>query len=178
MGRPHGCSAAAIGAYLYAFGGEEDDVVQPGCMTMYNMATRKMEEGAKPPSASQFCTGVACCGLVYSLGGWDNELETQVADMCIYNPDMDSWVGGPALPLALSNIAAAEYMGCIYACGGWSVGEARYPSGSLLMLDPCTRSWASLPAMPTPVKKKKKSDAARAWIKEAGRMNHLKHSVP
>ena len=23
-----------------------------------------------------------------------------------------------------------------------------------------------------------KSDAARAWIKEAGRMNHLKHSVP
>ena len=27
-------------------------------------------------------------------------------------------------------------------------------------------------------KKKKKSDAARAWIKEAGRMNHLKHSVP
>ena len=28
------------------------------------------------------------------------------------------------------------------------------------------------------VKKKKKKDAARAWIKEAGRMNHLKHSVP
>ena len=24
----------------------------------------------------------------------------------------------------------------------------------------------------------KKSDAARAWIKEAGRMNHLKHTVP
>ena len=23
-----------------------------------------------------------------------------------------------------------------------------------------------------------KNDAARAWIKEAGRMNHLKHSVP
>ena len=28
------------------------------------------------------------------------------------------------------------------------------------------------------VNQKKKSDAARAWIKEAGRMNHLKHSVP
>ena len=26
--------------------------------------------------------------------------------------------------------------------------------------------------------REKKSDAARAWIKEAGRMNHLMHSVP
>ena len=25
---------------------------------------------------------------------------------------------------------------------------------------------------------RKKSDATRAWIKEAGRMNHLKHIVP
>ena len=29
-----------------------------------------------------------------------------------------------------------------------------------------------------PTKVVKKNDAARAWIKEAGRMNHLKHSVP
>ena len=38
-----------MGAYLHAFGGEGITAVPPGCMTMYHMATRKMEEVAKPP---------------------------------------------------------------------------------------------------------------------------------
>ena len=90
MRRPYGCGATAVGTYLYAFGGEGDDVVQPGCMTMYNMVTRKMEEVAKPSRALQFCTGVACGGLVYSLGGWDESLHARVAEVCAYNPDIDS----------------------------------------------------------------------------------------
>ena len=149
--RPEGCGAAAVGSYLYAFGGEADGVEEPGCMTMYNMATRKVEEAAKPPSALQCCAGVACGGMVYSLGGSAVLLHTRhrVADVCTYNPDIDSWVDGPALPWAMHSMAAAEHSGCIYACGGW--GDVALPSGSLLMLDPRTRSWASLPTMPTPV---------------------------
>ena len=58
MARPWGCGAAAVGAYLYAFGGEGNDVEEPGCMTMYNMASRRMEQAAKPPCSLQFCTGV------------------------------------------------------------------------------------------------------------------------
>ena len=137
-----------VGTNLYAFGGERT-TVQPGCMTMYNTATRKVEELAKPPLALEFCVGVACGGHVYSLGGSDEALHTSVADVCAYNPDIDSWVDGPALPLALSGMAAAEHTGCIYACGGWDNGDL--PGGSLLMLDPRTRAWASLPAMPTSV---------------------------
>ena len=57
--RPQRCGAAAVGDYLYAFGGEGDAVVQPGCMTMYNMATRKVWKVAKPPRALQ----LYCCGL-------------------------------------------------------------------------------------------------------------------
>ena len=115
---------------------------------MYNMATRKVEEVAKPPRVVQFCAGVACGGLVYSLGGWDKALLTAVADVCTYNPDIDSWVDGPALPLAKWGMAAAEHMGCIYACGGYLVNDPPL-SGSLLMMDPRTRAWATLPTMPT-----------------------------
>ena len=160
--RPEGCGVAAVGIYLYAFGGEGVDVEEPGCTTMYNMATRKVEEVAKPPRALQCCTGVACGGLVYSLGGWDHVLFSSVADVCTYNPTTDSWVGGPALPLAVHSVAAAQHSGCIYACGGWGGAEVQ-ASGSLLILDPRTRSWASLPAMPTPVR------AAHAAV-VAGRM--------
>ena len=160
--RPYGCGGAAVGTYLYAFGGEAD--VEPGCTTMCDVATRQMKEVAKPPRALQFCAGVTCGGLVYSLGGRDVALNTRVADVCIYNPDMDSWVDGPALPLGVSSMAAVEHSGCIYACGGrQAVGADLLPSGSLLMLDPRTRSWASLPAMPTP------AGNARAAV-VAGRM--------
>ena len=53
-------------------------------------------------------------------------------------------------------------MGCIYACGGRK-GIGTHPSGSTVMLDPRTRAWATLPAMPTPVA------AAQAAV-VAGRM--------
>ena len=160
--RPYGCGAAALGTYLYAFAGEDDDMEEPGCMTMYNMATRKMEEVAKPPSTLQFCTGVACGGLVYSLGGYDAALEEAVASVCAYNPDIDSWVDGPTLPMAVSDMASAEHMGCVYMCGGWLDADTP-PSDSLLMLDPRTRAWATLPTLPTPV-----DDAQAAVV--AGRM--------
>ena len=150
MRQPYGCGAAAVGAYLYAFGGEGLSVVQPGCMTMYNMATRKMAELAKLPRTLIYCPGVACGGLVYSLGGYDEELQTSVAGVHTYNPDIDSWVDGIALPLAVSGPAVADHMGCIYSCGGIGRGEF-LTSGTLLMLDPRTRSWVSLPTMPTPV---------------------------
>ena len=171
MGRPCGCGVAALGTYLYAFGGEGDDVEESACMTVYNMATRKMEEVAKLPRALQLCTGVACCGLVYSLGGYDGALEEVAASVHAYNPDIDSWVGGPPLPVAVADMAAAEHMGCIYVCGGALEAHVRRsiifgresPSGSLLMLDPRTRAWATLPAMPTPV-----APASAALV--AGRM--------
>ena len=149
MGRPARCGTVALGPCLFAFGGEDDDATGPGHTTMYNMATRRMGEGAKPPRALRGCTGVACGGLVYSLGGWVYGPQ-HVADVFIYNPDIDSWVGGPTLPLAVDVMAAVEHMGCVYACGGWKGDDP--PSDSLLMLDPRTRTWASLPDMPTPVK--------------------------
>ena len=155
--RCYGTGAAALGTCLYAFGGEVDE---HGCMNMYNMATRKVEEVARPYRALFGCTGVACGGLVYSLGGWDlHALLAVVSDVCVYNPDIDSWVDGPTLPVAMADMAAVEHMGCIYVCGG--VGAP--PTGSLLMLDPRTCSWASLPAMPTSV-----HDARAAVV--AGRM--------
>ena len=163
VGRCYGCGAAALGTYLYAFGGEDVAVEEPQHMTMYNMATRKVEEVAKPPRALVYCAGVACGGLVYSLGGYDVALQSPAASVHAYNPDIDSWVDGPALPMAVSDTAAAEHMGCIYMCGGW-MGVRAPPSDSLLMLDPRTRAWATLPAMPTPVA------AARAAAVVAGRM--------
>ena len=106
--------------------------------------------GGQPFPHLQFCTGMACGGLVYSLGGLDIALGVHVGSVLAYNPDIDSWVDGIALPLAVSGPAVADHMGCIYSCGGIGRGEF-LTSGTLLMLDPRTRSWVSLPTMPTPV---------------------------
>ena len=150
--RPHSCGAAAIDGCLYAFGGMDVSDVDPQSTTKYTMATRKMEEVAKPPQALKSCTGVACDGLVYSLGGQPVQLPASVADVYVYNPETDSWLVGPPLPVAMQALAAVEHAGCIYACGGHSVGILAHPvSPSLLMLDPRMRTWAILPAMPSHV---------------------------
>ena len=148
--RPNRCGAAAVGTYLYAFGGEVEAVEEPACMTVYNMASRKMAEGARLPRALYSCSGVACGGLVYSMGGKDAVLVECVADMCTYNPELDSWVPGLPLPFAVGGMAAAEHMGSIYACGGTLEDGTR--SAALLMLDPRTRAYTTLPKMPTPAK--------------------------
>ena len=67
--RPDGCGAAAVGTSLYAFAGQGDEVEEPGHTTMYDVATRKVTEVAKPPKAVSYSAGVACGGCVYGLGG-------------------------------------------------------------------------------------------------------------
>ena len=49
IGRSTSCGAAAVGTYLYAFGGESAGVEEPACMT-------------KLPRALTYCSGVACGG--------------------------------------------------------------------------------------------------------------------
>ena len=154
------CGAAAVATRMYAFGGEDDEALEPGCTSKYDMATGIMEEVAKLPRTLQSCTGVACDGLVYCLGGWDITGGGGVADVYAYIPDLDCWLSGPALPSAARSMAAAEHLGCIYACGG---REFLDPVAALLMLDPRTRAWASLAAMPTGA-----ADAGAAVV--AGRM--------
>ena len=146
--RPNGCGAAAVGTYLYAFGGEGDSVEEPESMTMYDMASRKMAEVATLPRVLSYCSGVACDGLVYSLGGMDVVLEECVADVCTYNPELDCWVLGLPLPFAVGGMAAVEHMGSIYVCGGEMANDTR--SATLLMLDPRTRAYITLPTMPNP----------------------------
>ena len=155
--RPNGCDAAAVGTHLYAFGGGSfgdvqepggmrfGDVEEPECMTMYNMANRKMAEVAKLPRTLIKCSGVACGGLVYSLGGMDWSLQVCVADMFTYTPELDSWVPGLPLPFAVSGMAAVEHMGSIYACGGRRINDTGTRSAALLMLDPRTRAYITLP---------------------------------
>ena len=150
--RPFGCGTAAVGPRVYAFGGQGMEVEEPAHTSVYDAATRETRDLARPPRALQFCAGVACDGLVYCLGGWDVLMSTSVAGVCVYNPAHDSWVPGPPLPLSCYGMAVAEHMRGIYVCGGWAVPAPGLPpsgAAAVLMLDPRTRAWASLPAMPT-----------------------------
>ena len=80
---------------------EADPPREPGCMSMHNMASRRLAEVSGPPRALDWCAGVACDGCVYSLGGYDYALRSSVADMYIYNPDIGGWGAGPTLPSAV-----------------------------------------------------------------------------
>ena len=147
VGRSNGCAAAALGSHLYVLGGEGNNVVGPYHTTVYDLASRKMEERAGPPRYVRACAGVACDGLVYSLGGINSD-RAAVADVCAYNPYTDSWVPGPPLPSALGVLAAAEHQGGIYACGGCRRSPT-FVSAALSMMDPRTRAWSCLATMPT-----------------------------
>ena len=146
--RPHGCGAASVGSRVYAFGGEDTGVLDPGPSTLFDTASGKVEEVAAPPAALQSCAGVACGCLVYSLGGWDVGQHACLSDVYAYVTDIDRWVAGPALPAAARGVAAAEHTGCIYALEGDFTQAMGTP---LLMLDPRSRAWSGLPAMPSPV---------------------------
>ena len=64
---------------------------------------------------------------MYSLGGIDDALREPVDSVHAYNPDIDSWVDGPTLPMAMTGMAAAEHLGCIFVCAGW-LGEDAPPT--------------------------------------------------
>ena len=55
--RPKGCGAASVSTRLFAFGGEDDGVREPGWTTMYDMMVGKVEEVARPPRALRYCAG-------------------------------------------------------------------------------------------------------------------------
>ena len=160
VGRPQRCAAAAVGSRLYAWGGEESLAGPPQPATSYDTVSNEVREVARPLRRIQGSAGVACNSLVYGLGGWCTQhvaaaagnVETMaVADVCVYNPETDSWMLCPALPAAMTGMAAAEHGGCIYGCEGLVDDGRSPPSGGLFMLDPRTRAWETLPSMPTPV---------------------------
>ena len=71
--------------------------------------------------------------------------------------------------------------GCVHGLGWWVGGwwATQYPPVCLeaILLVLCLEGSLGV-AILSLLKQFKKNDATRAWIKEAGRMNHLKHVVP
>lgn len=134
-------------------GGGADEEPEPAAMTVYNMATRSLEERRQPPLPLNFCSGVSCGGHVYSVGGLHARGHIEASSVHAYVPDIDAWFPAPFLPTPLYGVAVAEHAGGIYACGGWALTAAEgtwRSSADVVMLDTRSRAWFALPSMPSP----------------------------
>ena len=63
--------------------------------------------------------------------------------------EFDGWSMIPAMPLARSEHAVAEFDGRVWVLGGYPPG--RLPSNLVQIYDPATNRWSLGPALPTPI---------------------------
>lgn len=89
---------------------------------------------------------VSLDGLVYLFGGFDAAAAGKVQ---IYDPAVDSWSLGSAMPWDAGGCAAAVHGGLVYVGGG--VAPAGGTVGNFAVYDPSVDSWTALAALPTAV---------------------------
>jgi N-acetylneuraminic acid mutarotase len=85
-------------------------------------------------------TADAFDGLVYSVGGVDNDINF-LTDAYVYDPGTNSWSSIASLSEARAKPAAAFVDGLLYVVGGWNLDGT--PVGMLEIYDPGTDSWTT-----------------------------------
>ena len=82
-------------------------------------------------------------GKIYVIGGFDGQQELE-----IYDPAVDRWSRGAAIPRALHHAGAVGLNSKLYVIGGYANGWD--PTDTVYEYDPAGDRWRSLAAMPTP----------------------------
>lgn len=105
---------------------------------------------APMPNARDYFAVAGSGGLAYVLGGETSGTGTpgsgtasSVVD--VYDPAMDSWSPGVALPTARTAPVAASVNGVIYVIGGFATN----PLSTVEAFNPATMQWTSMAPMPT-----------------------------
>ena len=95
---------------------------------------------------------------LYAIGG-ENATGSTVANVDTYDLEVNEWRAAPALPEALSNLAATTFNDRIYVAGGSSKSGNAQPSSTqptvisdrFFVFDPKTAKWQEAGRMPNPL---------------------------
>jgi N-acetylneuraminic acid mutarotase len=140
-----GHAAVVLDGEIHVIGGG-NDVSTLGDHTVYEAATDTWRELAPLPTPRGSPAAVVVGGKLWAIGGRDGP--DDYGDVDVYDPAADSWSPGPAMPPRGTH-GAALFRGAIDVFGGESQAEGR-ALAAVLRLDPRTRTWRQVGALPTP----------------------------
>jgi N-acetylneuraminic acid mutarotase len=105
-----GHDMVAVGDRLYVVGGDG-----PGSDVLIHEPGRGWTRGAALGSRPDHIRAVVLDGEVWAIGGRMDDLTSAVS---IYDPEADSWRGGPDLPYGMSAMAVGVLDGAIHVVSG------------------------------------------------------------
>lgn len=146
-------AVTAINGKLYVFGGSTAPF--SGAVanaTVYDPAVNSWTQLADMPTARGGVTAQAINGLIYVIGGM-NEQGASLNVVEVYNPATNSWQVAPPLTYVRDNPGSAVLDGKIYVFGG----RNRQANGTTIqgamvtveMFNPATNTWTEMTPMPT-----------------------------
>jgi N-acetylneuraminic acid mutarotase len=146
--------AVTIGDLIYIPGGSDDttDIRLGGTflntLRIYDPVADSWSTGAAMPAPLAGASAVAYDGLLYVIGGLQND-GTAANTLYIYDPGTDSWTTGASMAEARSLSAAAAIDGKIYIAGGYLGGNGGDTTiNSVEVYDIATDAWSSGSSLP------------------------------
>jgi N-acetylneuraminic acid mutarotase len=155
----YGGASAAIDGKLYVLAtgpGTEGDFSDPTRLFRYDPATNTWMERAQAPHHHHRGVARAINGKLYVAGGMTRNFEATSdagpepqpwAELDVYDPALNTWVSGVAMPEARYGGSAGVVNGKLYVAGGWKTGPSQV--STLEVYDPATNTWAARADMPT-----------------------------
>jgi N-acetylneuraminic acid mutarotase len=148
-----GGALAAVGRVLHFFGGSDaarKDAAQHWQLDLDNLAAGWVAR-APLPVATNHVAGVALNGLIYAIGGQQNQdsAAIQRAEVQVYDPATNQWTARAPLPLARSHITSSTFVrnGKILVLGG--LGPGNRVINRVDRYDPVTNTWTQLTSLPS-----------------------------
>ena len=138
------------GNKYYLIGGRGDG----RSVQIYDPVVSTWSSGASLPIQMHHFQAVESDGLIYVVGAWTGEFpnEQNLDTVYIYNPAIDSWRVGPAIPgdRNRGSTGAIAYKGKIYVVAG---NDGGHNTGATLVswfdeFDPATGTWTQLADAP------------------------------
>jgi N-acetylneuraminic acid mutarotase len=148
-----GGALAAVGRVLHFFGGSDSsrrDAAQHWQLDLDNLSAGWVAR-APLPVATNHVAGVALNGLIYAIGGQQNQdsAAIQRAEVQVYDPATDTWSARAPLPLARSHITSSTFVrnGKILVLGG--LGPGNRVINRVDSYDPASNTWTQLTSLPS-----------------------------
>jgi hypothetical protein len=145
-----GAGGVVISDSIYVIGGY-DGISSTKGVQIYNTINDTWSLGTPLPKGRSELEAVIVDGLVYAIGGnrpdGDPNPSTNVVE--IYDPNLDSWINGPALPDSRASMAVAVRQGKIYVMGGTDNWASSNVTNTTFIYDPALAMWTTGAPMPT-----------------------------
>ncbi len=143
--------AAATGqdGRIYAIGGLDNDLKQPGSLFAYTPDTDTWAQLANMPGPLAFlAAATGPDGRIYAIGG-QTYFRNVVNSVYAYAPGTNTWSQVASLPVPLTDLAATTGPdGRIYTIGGQDSGFNAV--GAVFAYSPLTNTWAQMASLPAP----------------------------